>query len=300
MKNELNNLQKAVILAPYSTFQIGGPADYFFRATNKDELKNAYIWGKNQKLPIFIVGGGSNVIFSDKGFRGLVIRNEANHIHLQNTVIEAESGALWSQLIQLAIQNNLSGIERLIGLPGTIGAAVRGNAGCNGVETKDLLISATLLDEVTFNEKEVESEYFNFSYRESKIKRDPELVLSVKLGLKPHKGTPDDLRATMKEVLLDRNGKQPTGKNAGSFFKNPSLTFSAGRAIDEAGLKGFTVGDAQISEKHANFFMNLGKATQQDLIQLARHAAKKVQEKTGIQLEQEVNILDEFGHVMKI
>lgn len=300
MKNEFPGLQRDVILAPYSTFQIGGIADYFFKAKNKEELKNSYLWGKENNLPILIVGGGSNVIFSDLGFRGLVIRNEANHLHLLDDIIEAESGTLWSQLIQLAIQNNLQGLERLIGLPGTIGGAVRGNAGCNGVETKDLLISATVLDEANGQEKEVDNQYFDFSYRESKIKHHPELVLSVKLKLKSHTGTPDDLRATMKEILLDRNSKQPTGKNAGSFFKNPSLQLSAGRLIDQSGLKGFQVGDAQVSQKHANFFMNLGHATQKDILELGRQVAATVKEKTGTQLEQEVNLLDEYGHPIKI
>lgn len=299
MKNQLPGLQTDVILAPYCTFQIGGKADYFFKAKNKEELKSAYLWGKEQHLPIFIAGGGSNIIFSDQGFRGLVIRNEANHLQLVGDIVEAESGTLWSQLIQLAIQNNLQGLERLIGLPGTVGGAVRGNAGCNGVETKDILVSATVLNE-DGQEQEVDNQYFNFTYRESKIKHTPQFVLSVKLKLQTHPGHADNLRATMKEILLDRNSKQPTGKNAGSFFKNPSPEISAGRLIDQSGLKGLRVGDAQVSEKHANFFMNLGHATQQDILQLGRQVAATVKEKTGVQLEQEVNIIDTQGQTIKI
>ncbi len=300
MKTKPANIQQNVTLAPYSTFQIGGEADYFAKATNKQELMEAYIWAKQNNIPVFVTGGGSNVIFSDKGFRGLVIRNEARKITVENDLIKAESGALWAQLIQVAIQNNLKGLERFIGLPGTIGGAVRGNAGCNGVETKDFLTNAIILDESTLDEKEVKSEYFDFSYRESKIKHHPELVLEVTLQLENNKTTPDDLRATMKTILLDRNSKQPSGKNAGSFFKNPSTEMSAGKALDQSGLKGFSVGDAQISEMHANFFMNLGKATQQDIINLARHAVATVKEKIGVHLEQEINILNEFGEAIKI
>lgn len=300
LEKQFPQLQKDHPLASYSTFQIGGPADYFLIVKNKDDLKKAYSLAKEEGINTFILGGGSNLIFSDKGFRGLVIKNEACSFTINGTQIIAESGVLWSQIIHKAIEHNLAGIEKFMGLPGTLGAAVRGNAGCHGVETKDVLVKATILDAKTGEEKEVNADYFEFDYRESKLKKAPELVLEVTFQLQENPGQPEDLRNTMKDLLIDRRQKQPTGKNSGSFFKNPSKEHSAGKLIDQAGLKGLRVGDCEVSEVHANFFMNKGNATQSDLVNLAREVVENVYNKTKIRLEQEVYIIDEYGKSIQV
>lgn len=297
---KLKNLQTNVALAPFSTFKIGGAADYFIIAKSKEELKEAYIAAKKASLPLFVLGGGSNVIFSDEGFRGIIIKNEAKKLEVEGTLIKAESGVLWAQITQIALENNLQGVEQLMGLPGTLGGAVRGNAGAHGVEMKDILKNALILDEDTWQEKLVEANYFNFGYRESVLKENPQLVLELTIELKPNRGQVDDLRETMKKLLFERREKQPTGQNAGSFFKNPSVGQSAGRLIDSAGLKGFKIGNAQISPMHGNFFMNLGGATQQEVLQLAKKAQDEVLKSAGIKLEQEVLMLNAMGNSLRV
>lgn len=283
-------------LENHSTFRIGGPADYFYQLKDEEEFSKVLDFCRNQKIPILILGGGSNVLFDDKGFRGMVIKieNEKIEFDLNKNKVVADAGVPISKLLRATVQNKLSGLEKWIGLPGSVGGAVRGNAGCNGLETKDILISAKIFDLKDFKIKEFKNKDLDFSYRNSKIKENPELiVLSATFQLQKSDATEEEQRKIMMEIAKNRGQKQPYGLTAGSFFKNPSPEQPAGKLIEEAGLKGKVIGGAAISEKHGNFFINKNNATAKDIIELANLAKRQVQAKFGIELKEEVQIFTE-------
>lgn len=284
-------------LAPYSTFKIGGPADYFYRAKATETIPELIKFATENQIPVFIIGAASNILFDDEGFRGLIIKIETENIEINGDQITADAGVLVAKLIEFSIQNSLSGLEKWVGLPGTIGGAVRGNAGCNGLETKDLLLKAKLLDPKTGKIKEVDKAYFEYSYRESKLKKSGEIVLNATFQLKKSQISSDEQRSIMDKIRVWRKDKQPIGFTTGSFFKNPNPENPAGSLLDQCGLKGKTIGKAQISSKHANFFLNLGGASSKDIIKLAKLAKEQVQAKFNLNLEEEVQIISPFGKV---
>lgn len=250
-----------------------------------------------KKLPIFIFGGGSNILFDDKGFRGFVVKIETDHITFKGNQVKVDAGVLVSRLIKESIGKGLTGLEKWVGLPGTVGGAVRGNAGCNGLETKDILTGATIMDFKTGKVKQAKNTYFHYNYRDSKIKRTGEIVLDAIFELKKKTFSDKKQKEIMDEIRKFRIEKQPFGKTTGSFFKNPSPDTPAGMLIDQAGLKGKTIGKAQISTKHGNFFLNLGGASYKEMIQLARLAKREVKRKFSINLEEEVQIVSEKGPI---
>lgn len=283
-------------LEKYSTLRIGGPADYFYQLKDEEELPKLVDFCRNKKIPMLILGGGSNVLFDDKGFRGMVIKIETEKIKfdLNRNTVTADAGVPISKLLRATVENGLSGLEKWMGLPGSVGGAVRGNAGCNGLETKDILRIAKIFDLKDSKIKEFKKEDLDFSYRNSKIKNDDDLiVISAIFQLKKREGTEEEQRKKMMEIAGERGQKQVYGLTAGSFFKNPSPENPAGMLIEQAGLKGKTIGKAQISEKHANFFINKGGATAKDMIELANLAKSQVKAKFGIELEEEVRIFTE-------
>jgi UDP-N-acetylmuramate dehydrogenase len=282
-------------LSKYSTFLVGGPADYFLNAKKTEEIQEAIEFAKAYSLPYFILGKGSNILFDDKGFRGLIIKIETENVLVDNDKVTADAGVNIARLIQFSIENGLSGLEKWIGLPGTVGGAVRGNAGCNGLETKDILVNATILNPKTGEIKEVDNEYLQYAYRESKLKKVNEIVLSATFRLNKDQLTKEQQQKIMTEIRKFRLTMQPSGSSSGSFFKNPLPDKPAGMLIDRAGLKGTKVGNAQISEKHGNFLLNLGGATADDIKKLALLAKKTVIDKFGIELHEEVQILSESG-----
>lgn len=282
-------------LSNHCTFRVGGKADYFAVAKSTEEITELIDYAKAEKLPYFIFAGGSNILFHDKGFRGLVIKIETKNLHIDKDLITADAGVKIPQLIKESVENGLSGLEKWLGLPGTVGGAVRGNAGCNGLETRDILLKATLLDPQTGKIKEVKPSYFRFSYRSSKIKHTDEIVLNATFKLKKIKVSPQKQKEIMDEIRKGRLSKQPFGLSSGSFFKNPSTKNPAGLLIDKAGIKGKKTGGAQISEKHGNFFLNLGKATSEDLKKLAKLAKREVKKQFNIELQEEVQIMSEYG-----
>lgn len=295
LKSQLPKIKFDEALGLYSTFQIGGPADFFYNLENQEELHSLVNFCHAKHIPYFIFGGGSNVLFDDKGFRGLVIRIATKNIKVKGTKITADAGVLVSKLLQESIKHDLTGLEPWIGLPGTVGGAVRGNAGCNGLETKDILTHAEIFNPLTGEIKEAKSEYFHFAYRYSKIKRTHEIVLNATFQLKPRKISKEEQKEMIDNFRLARGTKQPFGKTTGSFFKNPSTQKPAGWLIEEAGLKGKTIGKAQVSEKHGNFFLNLGGATSKDMLKLVNLVKREVKAKFGIELEEEVQIITEKG-----
>jgi len=291
MKNEI---KENVLIAPLTAYKIGGPADFYCEVKNIDDLPKLVVFCEKNHIIYYILGGGCNTVFSDKGFRGLLIKMAANKIEVKDNKIIAQAGALLGQVVLKAKENNLGGITKLIGLPGTIGGAVFGNAGAQGIEIKDFIEKVKLFDLKKGVHKEG-PKYFEFSYRQSNLKVKKELVLEVTLKLPPL--IDDDFSS---DVLNFRNQKQPKGKVAGSFFKNPSKENSAGKLIDQAGLKGTKIGDIQISQLHGNWLMNLGNGTQKDLIKLAKLIKKEVKKRFNIGLEPENILIDEYGSLIDI
>lgn len=273
---------------------IGGPADLFYALKNIDELTGLVETAKILKIPHIIIGGGTNIIFSDRGFRGLVIRMQAQKIDINGNKITAEAGAPLALVIQKSLQHNLTGLQRLSGLPGTIGGAVRGNAGCNGTEIKDVFESA----QVYLPNKGIctlKAKDLAFAYRHSALKKNPGIILKVTLKLKKEDCSKAALEA--KELITSRAGKQPAGKTCGSFFKNPQPELSAGYLLDQTGCKGLQYGNAQVSWLHANWIMNLGGATQADVADLAGEMRERVRDRFDITLIPEVQFVGETGFI---
>lgn len=305
-------------LSKYTTFQIGGPADYFVDAGSSDEVLESLKWANEQNMPVFVFGGGSNLLFDDAGFRGLVIRVKSDQVVVDGLdvadegTITADAGVSMAKVVKAAADNSLTGIEAWNGLPGTVGGAVIGNAGCFGVEVKDVLESAEIFvpgsgagNGVGGKVKKVGKEFFNYSYRHSDLKNpavfdgQPAVVLSATFKLKI--GEREKILEKMKEIARSRIQKQPPGSSTGSFFKNPSTAKgefagkSAGWLIEQCGLKGKVLGKAKISEQHGNFFINTGGATSAEILALADLATKAVEEKFGIKLQKEVVVIPEIS-----
>lgn len=281
-------------LAPYTAYNIGGPADLFAEAMQSEQIPELIEYAKDKNIPFFILGGGCNTVFSDKGFRGLIIHNKANKIEVHGSRVIAESGAMLAMVIAEARKHELGGIVKLVGLPGTIGGAIYGNAGAQGVEIGDFVESVEIYRPGQGIIEE-HKEYFQFSYRTSILKKTHEIVLKVSLDL-PNLD-PEDVAT---DVLLFRAQKQPKGKVAGSFFKNPTSTEAAGYLIDKAGLKGTRIGDVEVSQQHGNWLMNVGNATQKDVIEVAKKLKQEVKNRFGAELEPENILIDEFGNKIDI
>lgn len=282
-------------LGNYCTFQIGGPADLFYKAKSTENLLQIIEFAKQNDIPFFVMAGGSNILFDDEGFRGLVIKIETDQITAQDDKITADAGVIIARLIKASIDAGLSGLEKWLGLPGTVGGAVRGNAGCNGLETREILTSALLLDPNTGQTQTAGPDFFQYNYRHSTLKDSDLIVIQATFKLQKDALTAEQQKAIMDDIRKFRLTKQPFGKSSGSFFKNPSPDKPAGLLIDQAGIKGHTIGKAQISEKHGNFFLNLGGATAQDMKELAKFAITAVQNKFDITLHEEVQILSQHG-----
>ncbi len=284
------NVKENVLLSKHTTFKIGGPARYFFIAENKENLKEAIKTAKELNIPSLILGLGSNVLVSDKGFEGLVIKNKADNFVINNNLLRAESGALLDKLSEETVKRGLKGLEKASGIPGTVGGAVAGNAGWpkSDWSIKDVFKEGEILIEGKAEKKD--KEWFDFGYRESKLKKIKEAVI-LEVFLELEEGVEEELKEERREILKIRTEKIPPGFSAGSVFKNPPGK-SAGFLIESAGLKGKRMGEAQISEKHANFIINLGGAKAEDVKELISLAKEKVREKFGIELEEEIRIID--------
>ncbi len=271
----------------YTSFQIGGPADYYLEPADKEDVVRIVRYLKEQEIPFMMMGRGSNMLVSDEGVRGAVINFETGlkGVRLEGDRVVVEAGVGLARFVDFCIQHALAGVEMLPGIPGTVGGAIMMNAGAYGGEISDHLVDVEVLRgaEVTI----VPKEQAGFRYRHSGFQNDIILGASFRLP-------PGDKAAIMKrrrELLLKRNETQPLNMpNSGSMFKNPPGTYAA-RLIEEAGLKGATRGQSQISEKHANFFLNLGGATANDVLQLIRLARETVMKKFGISMELEIKLV---------
>lgn len=272
------------------TFGIGGPAKFLLLPKNNQEIIEAFEFAQEKKLKPFLYGGGSNILFPDEGLNTVVIKVNSKQITLLETgFLQAEAGVTWTELARFCLQNNLYGLEALYGLPGTVGGAVYGNAGCHGLETKDILVSITIFDTKSADLSTKTVDHLEMKYRTTNLKAHKDLiVLSAQFRVSLD---PSDSSGDPSEHSQERKLKQPTGLTTGSFFKNPKNDF-AGRLIEEAGLKGFKINGIQVSDKHANFFMNDGTATSKDVIALKNHIQQVIFDKYQIKLEPEVQIVE--------
>lgn len=277
----------------HTTFRIGGPADYFLLPSSSEEVKGILEICKEESLQYFILGNGSNLLVSDEGYRGVIIQLYRNYggLTVEGTEIRAGAGVLLSQIAAAARNESLTGFEFAGGIPGTLGGAVVMNAGAYGGELKDVLKEAVVMDREG-NIFTVPVEKLAMGYRTSLVKTAGYLVLEVVISLK--KGSQEEIRDTMKDLADRRISKQPLEyPNAGSTFKRPEGYF-AGKLIMDAGLRGYQVGGAQVSEKHCGFVINKGNATAADVCRLMADVQAKVQEQFGVTLEPEVKFLGDF------
>lgn len=277
----------------HTNFKIGGNADVFVIAKNIEEIKCVIKFSKENNILLTILGNGSNVLVSDKGIRGIVLQVGTKEIKIEkqkNALVEVEAGVMLGALAQVLLKQSISGFEFAAGIPGSIGGAIRMNAGAYGGEMKDIVKDVTVLNEkgeisVLTNEE------CEFSYRHSRFTDSKEIVIKVTLELPL--GDEAEIKAKMDEYNQSRREKQPLNlPSAGSTFKRGS-DFITAKLIDECGLKGYTSGDAQVSTLHAGFVVNLGNATAQDVLNVVNHVKQVVLEKTGKQIELEVELLGE-------
>jgi len=276
----------------HTSFRVGGPADIFVVPSNVDELKSLIRLVKNENIPMFVLGNGSNLVVRDGGIRGIVINilDNFNSIQIKDDIIEAETGVLLSKLSHTAMKNSLSGLEFSSGIPGTLGGAVVMNAGAYGEQISDLVISSDYID-LDGNIHTLEGGAQDFGYRKSFYSKKNLIVLKAVMKLIP--SNMNDIKEKMTSLLLQRNEKQPLSfPSAGSIFKRPEGYF-AGKLIEDAGLKGYIHGGAQISDKHTGFIVNRGKARAAEIIHLIEYAKEIVKIKFGVELETEVKIVGE-------
>ena len=281
-------------LKQLTTFRIGGPAAYVVTPSSLDELKKVLLLCRENGLKTLILGNGSNILASDEGFQGVVIHLDAEFckVRIQTCIVEAECGISLSALAKRVAEKGLSGLEFASGIPGSLGGAVYMNAGAYGSEMKDILLEVTILDALG-NVRRLDKAELQMGYRTSIFQYKSWTLLSVILQLE--ESTPEKVKATMQDLDRQRNAKQPRDRpSAGSIFKRPEGHY-AGTLIEQAGLKGYQIGGAMVSPKHAGFIVNTGEATCQDVINLIRHIQAVVKEKSGVQLEPEVRYLTPRG-----
>ncbi|HCR41775.1 TPA: hypothetical protein DIV45_00140 [Patescibacteria group bacterium] len=310
---------RGVKLSRFCTMKVGGPADLLVEAKTKEELVEALKLAHKLDIPYFVLAGGSNVVFPDTGFRGLVVRYVADKIEilkpachsgesmrrLQNRinqsirswtsqdderVVEVEAGMMLGVMVQQLLKQNWGGFNFLANIPGSVGGAIVGNAGCYGKEIKDVLEEVEIFNVKTGKIMQVKPSELGFDYRHSKLKHQPELiVLSAIL-----KVIKVNSKAALKEIAEEKQvrlDKHPQSPSCGSWFKNPARGIPAWKFIDQAGLRGHTIGGARISNKHSNFLVNCGGAKTRDIVRLVDLVKTRVQRATGIKLQEEAKLV---------
>ncbi|MCC7158534.1 MAG: UDP-N-acetylmuramate dehydrogenase [Ignavibacteria bacterium] len=274
-------------LARYTTFRIGGDADYFVEPVDADDVLSIVKYANKQGIPFYVMGNGSNILLSDEGIRGIVINLDTsfNYLRHESDCIISGAGVKMARFVDFCIQKNYAGVEMLAGIPASVGGALVMNAGCYGGETADHINEVKVIKNesmITLQKAEC-----GFKYRNSDLRNT--IVLEGKFSLPS--GNKEELMARRKELILKRNEAQPVEiPNAGCIFKNPGDN-KAAILIQECGLKGKVFGGAMVSEKHANFIVNRGNATAGDVIELVKIIRNTVHEKTGVELEMEVKLI---------
>lgn len=303
-----NRLLKNEPMFKHSTLRIGGAARYFFEAKNSGEIIKAMEAAKNNNINYVVIGGGSNILVPDAGFDGLVIKMADSEIKIDGEKIHVGAGVFSVSLARAAADAGLTGLEWMATLPGTIGGAVYGNAGAYGEETKNKLSRVQVLEEGTV--KWIQKEDCHFGYRDSRFKKTKEIILAAEFEL--FQGDKMEINKKMKILLDKRKGEQPLGSSsAGCIFKNFKFSsfakasedrqipeeflknkmIPAGWLIEKAGMKGFCVGKMRVSDIHGNFSLNLGGGSADELARLIFAVKKKVRDKFGIELQEEVQYI---------
>jgi UDP-N-acetylmuramate dehydrogenase len=281
------------LLARHASARIGGPADCFVVAESLDDLRAAAQIAWNHNLPLFILGGGSNILIADEGVRGFVIHNRARAVTTDGPRVLAEAGANLSTLARRCIGLGLAGLEWAIGVPGTVGGAIVGNAGAHGGDVAGCLESALIL-QASGVERRWGNAELALGYRTSAIKQHVGKSVILEAAFTLRTEPVDAIQARADQYNAHRKATQPPGASIGSMFKNPPGDY-AGRLIEQAGLKGTRMGQAQISPVHANFFVNLGEARAADVWGLIKEARQRVLDEFGVQLELEIQLVGDWG-----
>lgn len=278
----------------HTSFKIGGKADCFIKVKNVEELKRIVKYANEKDIPLTIIGNGSNLLVLDGGIRGIVLKIEIDGLNIkeenESIKVKVGSGYKLGQLAQIMLKNEISGLEELSGIPGTIGGAIKMNAGAHGKEIKDVVENVTCMDYngniIKFQNKDME-----FQYRQSILKHSKYIVLDVEFKLE--KGNKTEIKNKMTEYAIYRKEKQPIEfPSAGSTFKRGN-DFITAKLIDDAGLKGYTVGDAMVSTKHSGFVINKGNATAKDVLNLVKHVEEEIEKKFNKKIELEIEVLGE-------
>ena len=281
-------------MSKHTTFKVGGPAECFIKIDNEKDLRKVLIFARNNNIKITVLGNGSNVLVLDKGIEGIVLNIRLNKIEILNfgdkIYANVGAGVKISVFGHLLLRNEIEGFEELSGIPGTIGGAIRMNAGAHGKEFKDIVNTVTCMD-YDGNIKEFENKDMEFQYRKSILKEKKYIVLEV--GMQFKKGIEKDIKQKMEEYATYRKEKQPIEyPSAGSTFKRGEDYITA-KLIDDAGLKGYSIGDAEVSNKHAGFIINKGNATSKDIIDLIEYVKKEIYNRFGKKIELEIEIIGE-------
>ena len=275
----------------YTSFKIGGPAEYLIKVQTAEELKSIMMIANEQDIPLTIIGNGSNILVSDEGIKGIVLKIEISTFELnaETAKLRIGSGVKLAFIAQKCLKQELAGFEFASGIPGTIGGAIRMNAGAHGKEMKDVVTKITYMDK-NGQIHIIKNEEANFEYRKSKFTHHKDyIILEVEIQLE--KGKSEEIKAKMTEYATYRKEKQPIEyPSAGSTFKRGS-DFITAKLIDECGLKGYQIGGAQISEKHAGFIINKENATAEDVIKLMEYTKEQVYNKFGKKIEPEIEII---------
>lgn len=287
-------IKKEENMSKHTSFKVGGNADIFIKIKTIDELKYILQYTNKNNIPLTVIGNGSNILVKDNGIRGITICLDFTKIEIQEkedkAFIEVGAGVKLAMLAAILQKKGIAGFEFASGIPGTIGGAIRMNAGAYGKEMKEIVKLVTYIDEEG-NIKTEENEFMNFSYRHSRFKEKQEIIIGAKLQLEKDK--PDKIKELMDTYKKARMDKQPIDMpSAGSTFKR-GTNFISAQLIDEAGLKGYSIGGAQVSLKHAGFIVNKGNATAEDILNLIDYVIKVVYEKFGKVLELEVEVIGE-------
>ena len=281
-------------MSKHTTFKIGGPAECFIKIDNIEDLKEILSFSKENKIQLTVIGNGSNLLVSDNGIKGITICIKLEGIELKEKnnsyLLKVASGEKIGKVARMMCSKEISGMEELLGIPGTIGGVVRMNAGAHGKEIRDLVTKVTCID-YDGNIKEFSNEDMKFEYRSSMLKKEKYIVLEVELELQ--KGNKEEIDEKIEKYSKYRKEKQPMEyPSAGSTFKRGE-DFITAKLIDEAGLKGYSIGGAEVSTKHSGFIINKGNATAKDVLELVEYVKEKVYKKFGKVIELEIEVVGE-------
>ncbi len=301
-------IKRNISLAQYTTLKIGGAAKFFCEVKDEKEIMEALEFARKKKVPVFVLGGGSNILMSDKGFDGAVMKIKDSRLNTRGSSIECGSGVLLSKIVSESIKSGLTGLEWAAGIPGTAGGAVRGNAGAFGGEMAETIESVKVIDMNDLGFRVYDSTECGFEYRDSIFKKNYNLII-ISAVLKLKKGKKEEGEKKAKEIIRQRKEAQPFDfPSSGSFFKNPicknkelieeykkdtgkqakDKVIPAGYIIDVLGLRGKKIGGAMVSQHHGNFLVNTGKATAEDFIILSAIIKTRARNEYGVQLQEEV------------